>query len=347
MSGNSIEAGDEKLTLPPIIFGTSCLGNLYAAVPEATKARIADNWLRYSPSPITLDSAGKYGAGMALETMGRNLKRLGVRQEKVLISNKLGWFRVPLKGPEPTFEKGVWEALTHDAEQRISRQGILECWEQGCELLGDYKPQLLSVHDPDEYLAGAGDPTARERRLKDIREAYESLFELKARGEARAIGIGSKDWRVIRELARDIHFDWVMLACSFTILQHPPELLEFIEELRRAGTLIINSAVFHAGFLTGGKFFDYRVLSPDSATDAPLFAWRERFMEVCRRHAVKPAAACVQFGLSAPGIRAVALNTGNPERIQENVEFATLRLAPEFWAEIRREGLISAAYPHL
>ncbi len=347
MSGNSIKSDAEKLTLPPIVFGTSCLGNLYAAVPEATKERIAENWLRYSPSPITLDSAGKYGAGMALEVMGRNLKRLGVSREKVLISNKLGWFRVPLKGAEPTFEKGVWEGLTHDAEQRISRRGILECWEQGCELLGDYRPQLLSVHDPDEYLAAACGAEDRLRRRQDILEAYESLFELKARGEARAIGVGSKDWRVIRELAREIRFDWVMLACSFTILQHPPELLEFIEELRGKGTLIINSAVFHAGFLTGGKFFDYRVLSPGNPADAPLFAWRERFMEVCTRHAVKPAAACVQFGLSAPGIRAVALNTGNPDRIAENVEFATLKLPAEFWADIRRAGLVSPSYPHL
>ena len=334
-------------TLPPIVFGTSCLGNLYAVVTDQVKAQIADNWFKYSPAPVTLDCAGKYGAGMALATIGKNLKRLGIKRDEVQISNKLGWYRVPLQGSEPTFEKGVWEGLTHDAEQRISRTGIVECWEQGTELLGDYRAQLLSVHDPDEYLAGAGSPESYTRRYGDVLEAYEALFELKARGEAKAIGVGSKDWRVIKALAKDIPFDWVMLACSFTIMQHEPELLEFIEELRKRGTAIINSAVFHAGFLTGGRFFDYRVLDAGKPSDAALFAWRERFFAVCTKHSVKPAAACVQFGMSAPGIKAVALNTGNPDRIKENVSFATNRLSDCFWLDLREAGLIRGDYPHL
>ena len=50
------------------------------------------------------DSAGKYGAGLALEVLGKALEELGVPPEKVLISNKLAWKRVPLTTPEPTFE---------------------------------------------------------------------------------------------------------------------------------------------------------------------------------------------------------------------------------------------------
>ena len=58
--------------------------------------------------------------------------------------------------PSRLFEPGVWMGLEHDAVQRISYDGILECWDEGCRLLGDaYKPRLASVHDPDEYLAAA------------------------------------------------------------------------------------------------------------------------------------------------------------------------------------------------
>lgn len=336
-----------EVKLPPIVFGTSCLGNLYAVVPDAVKTQIAQNWFRHSPSPVTLDSAGKYGAGMALEVMGRNLAELGIPQEKVQISNKLGWYRIPLKGAEPTFEKGAWAGLSHDAEQRISKEGILQCWEQGCELLGDYKAQLLSVHDPDEYLAAASNTAEKVSRHNDILGAYESLFELKKRGEAKAIGVGSKDWRIIRELATEIDFDWVMLACSFTVMQHPPELVELIESLRKKGTQIINSAVFHAGFLSGGKYYDYRIPDPSNAQDATLFAWRESFLKICAQYQVKPAAACVQFGLSAPGVEAVALNTGKPDRIEENVRLVTEKLPMDFWAALKTAGLIRPDYPHL
>ncbi|MDP0501299.1 MAG: aldo/keto reductase [Verrucomicrobiota bacterium JB022] len=329
-----------SVTLPPIVFGTSCLGNLYAVVPEETKTRIAQEWFAHSPAPVTLDSAGKYGAGLALEKIGENLRRLGIAPGQVQISNKLGWYRVPLQGAEPTFEKGVWEGLENDAEQRISAKGILECWEQGCELLGDYQPSLLSVHDPDEYLAAASNEAERARRHEDVLGAYQSLFDLKAKGQAQAIGVGSKDWRVIRDLAQEVPFDWVMLACSYTIMHHPAELLEFMRELEARGVTIINSAVFHAGFLTGGKFFDYRLPDPSKPEDAALFTWRERFQAICARHQVSPAAAAVQFGLRGPAIKAVALNTGNPARIQENVEMTLHELPQPFWDEMLAAGLI-------
>jgi D-threo-aldose 1-dehydrogenase len=331
--------------LPPVVFGTSCLGNLYEVVPARTKAAICRNWFTAAPGRVALDSAGKYGAGLALEVMGQQLRDQGVKASEVLISNKLGWFRTPLRGAEPTFERGVWFGLEHDAEQRISGPGILECWEQGCELLQGYVPNLVSVHDPDEYLHGASSPEDRSRRRDDIRAAYQSLFALKSAGQTQAVGIGAKDWKVIRELADDIPFDWVMLACSLTVYHHPPELLDFLRALESRGVVVINSAVFHAGFLTGGRYFDYRQPSPADPADAALFDWRERFMRLCQEHAVTPAAACVRFGFGAPAVRAVALNTARPERVAENVALASAQVPVRFWRALQQAGLVRTDYP--
>jgi len=158
--------GNTGVRIPRLVFGTSCLGNLYDALPAETKLAISREWFEHVPAPVALDSAGKYGAGLALEMIGVNLRELGVPPERVVISNKLGWLRVPLKTPEPTFEPGVWANLEHDAVQRIGYAGILECWEQGCELLGEpYRPQLASVHDPDEYLAAASNGDERRHAL--------------------------------------------------------------------------------------------------------------------------------------------------------------------------------------
>src|SRR5882672_4668773 len=160
--------GNTGVQLPPIIFGTSCLGNLYEVVPDNVKTAIAREWFNCVPCPVALDSAGKYGAGMALEALGRNLRAMNVAPEQVVISNKLGWYQTPLRGTEPTFEPGAWAGLTHDAEHRISHEGIAACWEQGCDLLGGYVPQMVSVHDPDEYLAAARAPEEKARRKQDI-----------------------------------------------------------------------------------------------------------------------------------------------------------------------------------
>jgi len=89
---------------------------------------------RCLPSPVVLDSAGKYGAGLVLESIGHCLRELDIQPRDAIISNKLGWYRVPLNGSEPTFEPGVWAGIQHDAEVRINYDGMLQCWDQGCHL---------------------------------------------------------------------------------------------------------------------------------------------------------------------------------------------------------------------
>ena len=323
---NHVPLGQTGVRVPPIVFGTSCLGNLYEALPAETKLATVREMFRCVPSPVALDSAGKYGAGLALEVIGRCLHELNIPPGDVVLSNKLGWYRVPLRGPEPTFERGVWAGIQHDAESRISYTGMFECYEQGCELLGaPYRPALVSVHDPDEFLARGG-------AWEDVRGAYRALFELKAQGKVQAVGVGAKDWRTIRAIAEVVDLDWVMLACSLTVYSHPPELLDFCARLRQRGIGMINSAVFHAGFLTGGAWFDYR--QPDPVKDAALFEWRDRFLALCREFQVKPAEACVQFSFTVPGVVAVALNTSKPARIADNVASVTAKIPPAFWQKL-------------
>jgi D-threo-aldose 1-dehydrogenase len=339
--------GRTGLALPPIVFGTSCLGNLYQALPWETKLATVREFFRHVAPPVVLDSAGKYGAGLALEVIGRCLRELKLPAEQVLVSNKLAWKRVPLRGLEPTFEPGVWADLKHDAVQVISYEGILECWRQGIDLLGGVRPAIVSVHDPDEYLSGATHPRDRERRLQDIVEAYRALNELKSRGEVAAVGVGAKSWTVIRELAERAELDWVMFACSLTVMTHPPELLAFMDRLHRRGVGMINSAVFHAGFLTGGSFFDYRKVDPAVAADAPLFAWRTAFGALCLRFGVRPADVCVRFGMAVPGVLATALNTSKPERVADNVAAVTAEIPAALWTALKDAGLVAREFPYL
>jgi D-threo-aldose 1-dehydrogenase len=203
------------------------------------------------------------------------------------------------------------------------------------------------VHDPDEYLATASSAADRDRRFQDILDAYRALGELKAAKLVRGIGVGAKDWRSIAEIDSHVALDWVMFANSFSIMHHPPELLEFITSLNSRGIGIINSAVFHAGFLVGGRYFDYRIVSPDNPVDRRLFAWRKAFVALCQGHGVTPAEACVEFGLSAPGIAAVALNTSHPDRVAENVKMVLKKAPAAFWASMKEEGLVANDYPYL
>jgi D-threo-aldose 1-dehydrogenase len=341
-----VSLGSTDVKIPPIIFGTSCLGNLYQALSFETKLNIVREMIEHVEQPV-LDTAGKYGAGLALNVIGDALRELGIAPQNVSISNKLGWQRIPLTTPEPTFEPGAWADLKFDAEQNISYDGILRCYEQGVKLLGDeYAPQVLSVHDPDEYIAAA--PAGeKEKALDDILDAYRALFELKENGRAKAIGVGAKDWRVIQKIDATMDLDWIMLAVSYTIFSHPPELLEFIDHLQNKGVTVINSAVFHAGFLTGGTYFDYRILDANNPQDQHYFSWRSSFFQLCKKYDILPATACVQFAMSHPGVASIALNTSNPKRIKQNIDSVLAVVPAQFWSEMKEQKLIDENYPHM
>lgn len=343
-----VELGNTQLVCPPIIYGTSYLGNLYRELTDHEKMLLVQEWFKVNPEHVVVDTAGKYGAGLALEVLGKSLRQLGIKPAQVSISNKLGWYRIPLKDTEPTFERGVWAGLKHDAVQKISYKGILECWEQGCHLLGEeYRPDLVSVHDPDEYLHAVKNPVEREKRLEDITDAYRALFELKEKGKVKGVGIGSKDWLVIRELYRTIPFDWVMFANKFTLYHHPPEIIGFMDELKNNRVGIINSAIFNAGFLTGGNYFDYRLTNPRNPEDMPLFEWRDKFFRICEKYKINPGDACLKFALSAPQIDAVALNPGKPQRMSRNLLVLEQELSKAFWTDLKSAGIINRDYPYL
>ncbi len=339
--------GKTGLQIPPLVFGATTLGNLFRLVPEQDKADIVAGWLGSGLAPVVIDTAGKYGAGLALEVIGRELERLGADPASVLISNKLGWRRVPLSAAEPTFEPGAWFGLAHDAVQDISYDGILRCWEEGNSLLGNYSAQMVSVHDPDEYLAVASDADDWRRRMDDIAAAYRALHELKAAGKVAAVGVGAKDWRTVQRLDQRCELDWVMLANSLTIMHHPPALIEFVDSLAERKVGVINSALFHGGFLLGGDLFDYRRVDPSDPADAQRLQWRDKFERVCQALELSPFDVGVAFGRSHPGVTAIALSSSRAERIAEHVAAATATLPGSAWQALREQGLISADYPFL
>lgn len=326
---------------PPIVFGTSCLGNIYEATSYENKLAIVKACVEHAPEGIAMfDTAGKYGAGLALEMLGKSLNELNVPKEKVIISNKLGWYRVPLTGPEPTFEKDIWKNLEYDAVQKISYDGILECFEQGNELLGNYPSQSASVHDPDEYLAAATDKQDEAKRYSDIIEAYRALHELKRNGKIQSIGVGAKNWRSIQRIAHDVKLDWVMLANSLTIHTHPKALLEFVAELHQQQVAIINSAVFNGGFLVGKDYYNYNYVDASTPQGQQLFTWRDQFFATCKEYDVLPAEACFNYGFNIPGVVSVALSTTVPSKVKTNIDMATKKIPAAFWEAMKQKGLL-------
>lgn len=333
--------GNTGLQVPPIIFGSSSLGNLFQEYPKKDKVAILKEIFQACSPNTVFDTAGKYGAGLALEVLGDFLQEAGIKKEEVIINNKLGWVRVPLEAEEPTFEPGIWKGIQHDAVQKISYAGMMECFEKDNALMQGYQPQLISLHDPDEYLMAAKGQEEKARRWEHILRAYRALTDLKRAGKVVGIGVGAKDWTIIRRISREVSLDYVMLANSLSLYSHPPELMEFVESLRKKEVGIINAAIFHSGFLVGEDFFDYRKIDPDSKEGKEKFLWRQRFFETCTQHKVAPYHACIQFSLAIPGLSSIALSINHPDWVRKNIRAVNEKLPASFWQELIDKSLIS------
>jgi D-threo-aldose 1-dehydrogenase len=88
-------------------------------------------------------------------------------------------------------------------------------------------------------------------------------------------------------------------------------------------------------------------LHQDDPADQPLYAWRDKFHALCRQFDILPAAACVSFAMSPPGVAAIALNTSRPEQVQRNRDLANADIPAPFWTAMKDAGLISRDYPYL
>jgi D-threo-aldose 1-dehydrogenase len=128
-------------------------------------------------------------------------------------------------------------------------------------------------------------------------------------------------------------------------MEHPPELLAFMDKLSNKRVTIINSAVFHGGFLTGSDYYNYKLITPKS--DSLKFKWRDTFFALCEKHKITPSVACVNFGLNHPAVTAISLNTSNPNRVKDNVGSVLAEVPKEFYADMVNKGLISKDYPFL
>ena len=110
---------------------------------------------------------------------------------------------------------------------------------------------------------------------------------------------------------------------------------------------IINSAIFNAGFITGGEYFDYRIVNRSNPEDKHLFDWRDKLFAICEKYNVTPGEACLNFSFSAPQICAVAVNPSKPKRMARNKEILKKELPVEFWQELKDASVIDSNYKYL
>lgn len=319
--------------LPALGFGAAAIGNLYAAVDDATaEAAVAEalgRGIRY------FDTAPYYGYGLSEERLGRALGR--APQAGVIVSTKVGRLIEvdhtviqPRDGFAVSGRRAVFD---------YSRDGILRSFESSLKRLGRDRVEILLLHDIGRETHG----DLHEVRLREALEtALPTMAALKSAGACDAIGIGVNEEAVCLEIMPRFDLDCILLAGRYTLLEQQ-RARGVMAEAQRRGVAIIAGGPFNSGLLADpsapGTTYNYQPV------DAEMLERARRVYAICAAEQVDVGAAALQFVLAHPAVATVIAGMRSPAEVTSAVARAQAKIPSSVWRALRDSGLLLPEVP--
>jgi D-threo-aldose 1-dehydrogenase len=319
--------GRSEVPVTALGFGGAPIGSLFAPVSQAAAAgAVQAAWqagVRY------FDTAPHYGLGLSERRLGAALRDRP--RAAYTVSTKVGRLLVPdPRGAGDDLAEGFAVPADHRRVWDFSRDGVLRSLDASLQRLGLDRVDLVLLHDPDEHWAQAAC------------EGFPALAELRSAGVVGAIGVGMNQSAMPARFVRETDPDAVLLAGRYTLLDQSglDDLLPLCVE---RGVSVIAGGVFNSGLLATGEpegTYDYTP-APDPVRDRAV-----RIAAVCARHGVPLPAAAAWFPFGHPAVASVLVGVRSAAELRPHA--ASLAGPPppaDLWAELRAEGLLTAAAP--
>lgn len=317
--------GKTGLKVTRLGMGTAPLGGLFEDVPEAkaldTVNQALDLGLNF------FDTAPLYGHGKSEAFLGKSLA--AVPRSNYILATKVGRLLIPVD-PAQRDQHEFKNPLPYQPVFDFSYDGVMRSVEESLKRLNLDRIDMLHIHDPDDHYEEA------------IKGAYPALAKLRSEGVIRAVGAGMNQAEMLARFAREGEFDCFLLAGRYTLIDHTglKELLPLC--VKKNISIIIggpyNSGVLASGAKPGAKF--------NYADAPPEVIEKVRKVEgVCNLHRVPMKAAAIQFPLAHPAVASVIPGARSIEELIENFRLLSHPIPADFWADLRKTGLIPEAAP--
>jgi D-threo-aldose 1-dehydrogenase len=324
----TMRLGHSAVEVTRLGFGGASIGNLYREVSdEGAAAAVEAAW---QAGIRTFDTAPHYGLGLSERRLGAALRSrprdgyvLSTKVGRLLVPDPSGADRTDEHFAVPATSRRVWD---------FSAAGIRRSIGESLDRLGLDRVDIVLIHDPEE-----GDPAAA------IAQAYPALHDLRARGAVGAIGVGSKQWRILARFVAETEIDTIMLAGRYTLLEQPAldDLLPACEE---RGVHVLNVGVFNSGLLAvddpgaDGRY-EYGAAPPDLVLRA------RRIAALCREHGTSLPAAALAFASAHPAVASVIVGAGRAEHLRHDAELFAAPPPPGLWPNLVAAGLLRPDAP--
>lgn len=329
--------GKQGLSVTEIGFGGAPIGNFRFNVSDVdahdTMAALwAGGGRLYDTSPY-------YGYGRSELRVGRFLQ--GVPAADYALSTKIGRVLRPLRADDDTSTLRP-NGLPFFPRFDYSYDGAMRSLEHSYQRLGLGRIDIVLIHDVDAFTHGSHE--AAEPHFKAAMSgAYKALEELRRTGFIKAIGCGLNEAHWCRRFVEAGDFDVMMIAGQYTLLEHKPETLDFIELCRKRNVGLLLAAVFNSGLLVqgskSGAAFNYNPPSPE------ILSRLVRIEEIAAAHKVPMNAAAIQMVLAEPVVKSAVLGATSRAEVEANLAAYRAPIPAAFWSDLKSAGLLASAIP--
>lgn len=329
----------DALLAGPIGFGAAPLGNMFRNIPEeeaqATVDAAWDAGTRY------FDTAPFYGAGLSEIRLGQALSKRP--RSEYILSTKVG--RIILDELEDVSARDLGDKgdiFKYGRANKIvldySADGAKRSIEDSIKRMGVDYIDFVWIHDTAQDFHGDSWLIHLEAARTG---AFRALGELRDQGVIKGWGLGvnrTEPVEIMLELSEPTP-DSTLLAGRYSLLDHEHALQRLMPLAAEKKLDIVVGGPYSSGVLAGGAHFEYGPIPPAIAAKV------EKFKVVAGRHGVSLKAAALHFALANPAVVSVIPGASHPENVIEDHAAYKSTIPDDFWAEVRKEGLVAPAAP--
>jgi D-threo-aldose 1-dehydrogenase len=294
--------GSTGLEVTALGFGAAEIGSMVDTfgygVPEE---RALETIHAVLAGPINfIDTAAAYGDGESERRIGSVLRERGGLPKEFVLSTKAD--------RDLTTGEYTGEQIKRSVERSV-------------RLLGSDRLQLVFLHDPEHTTYAAamapGGPV-------DV------LQRLQRDGAIAHLGVAGGPIDMLIGYIETGSFEAVITHNRYTLLNRSAEPL--IERACQLGIAVLNAAPYGSGLLAKGPDAYPRYAYSDAPAD--LIERARSMHAICADYDVPLAAAALQFSLRDRRVVSTIVGMSRPERLQQTVELASLRVPDELWARL-------------
>ncbi|MBD8634802.1 aldo/keto reductase [Stenotrophomonas sp. CFBP 13725] len=305
-------------------------GSLAPTTRDAAQATMAAAWA----SGVRLfDTSPWYGLGLSERRMGNELHLHPADQ--YTLSSKVGRLLTGTAGP---LQKTNWhDPAPFRYRYDYSADGARRSVEDSLNRLGVSQLDIVFIHDlSPENEKDLGMPW-EQRFAEALRGAMPELSKMREEGLIKGWGFGVNRPQPALRAVAESDPDIMLLACQYSLLDHETTLRDTFPKLAEKGVSVMVGSPLLAGYLTGRERYLYGSPIPEWAP-----AKRAKIAAICERHGIDLRTAALQFADAPSVVSCIVPGARTPEQVRANVASMSIAIPADFWAELKKEKLISA-----